>query len=134
MTYQLETIAGQAFVRISSTDGRKRTLTPLAAIADVKASIKSINAQRQTIEDEASSIVASMRQCLSDGSDTNMLRIRMSELKRLDSELIESLASSNEQINTIRSATTRAEAESIANAAHANIAAALSPLELGDLA
>lgn len=134
MTYQLETIAGQAFVRISSTDGRKRTLTPLAAIVDVKASIKSINAQRQAIEDEASGIVASMRQCLSDGSDTNMLRIRMSELKRLDSELIESLASSNEQINTIRSATTRAEAESIANAAHANIAAALSPLELGDLA
>lgn len=134
MTYQLETIAGQAFVRLSSTDGRKRTLTPLAAIADVKASIKSINAQRQAIEDEASGIVASMRQCLSDGSDTNMLRIRMSELKRLDSELIESLASSNEQINTIRSATTRAEAESIANAAHANIAAALSPLELGDLA
>lgn len=134
MTYQLETIAGQAFVRISSTDGRKRTLTPLAAIVDVKASIKSINAQRQAIEDEASGIVASMRQCLSDGSDTNMLRIRMSELKRLDSELIESLASSNEQINTIRSATTRAEAESIANAAHANIAAALSHLELGDLA
>ena len=134
MTYQLETIAGQAFVRISSTDGRKRTLTPLAAIVDVKASIKSINAQRQAIEDEASGIVASMRQCLSDGSDTNMLRIRMSELKRLDSELIVSLASSHEQINTIRSATTRAEAESIANAAHANIAAALSPLELGDLA
>ncbi|BBU70059.1 hypothetical protein [Fluviibacter phosphoraccumulans] len=134
MTYRIEIIAGQTFVGMTSADGRKRTMPPLIAITELKANIQALNEHRLAIEAEASNIVSSMRQSLAAGADTSAHRTRMTELKRMDYELVSSINSANEQIHATRAAATRAEAESIANAAHANIATALTPLEIGDLA
>ncbi|WP_211148866.1 hypothetical protein [Fluviibacter phosphoraccumulans] len=109
-------------------------MPPLIAITELKANIQALNEHRLAIEAEASNIVSSMRQSLAAGADTSAHRTRMTELKRMDYELVSSINSANEQIHATRAAATRAEAESIANAAHANIATALTPLEIGDLA
>ncbi|MGV1017063.1 MAG: hypothetical protein ACOYBW_06755 [Fluviibacter phosphoraccumulans] len=133
MTYRIEIIAGQTFVGMSSADGRKRTMPPLIAITELKANIQALNEHRLAIEAEASDIVASMRQSLAAGADTSAHRTRMTELKRMDSELMESLNTANEQINAIHSAATKADAQNIAEAARTSIADILKPLEIGEL-
>lgn len=134
MSYRIETIAGQTFVTFPSEDGRKRTLTPLAAISKARANIQAFKSERAAIEAEASGIVAAMRKSLAEGTDTTPHRTRMAELKRLDADLKSSIDTANDQITSIRAAATKAEAESIAQAAQAHIAATLQPLDIGELA
>lgn len=129
-TPRIETIAGQAFIAFTGNDGRKRTLPPLAAISEARSTIKALQTERAEIEAEASSIVVAMRTALAEGTDTDAHRTRMAELRRLDAGLKNDIESVNEQIGAIRIATTRADAENIANAAHALITAALKPLDL----
>lgn len=132
-TPRIEIIAGQAFIALTDNDGRKRTLPPLAAISEARETIKALQTKRAEIEAEASSIVVAMRTSLAEGTDTDAHRTRMAELQRLDAGLKDGIESVNEQISTIRIATTRADAENIANAARASITAALSPLDLSGI-
>ena len=132
MSLRIETIAGQPFITMTGTDGRKRTLSPLATISAIRANIATLQTQRAEVEIEATGIVAAMRKSLADGTDTTAHRDRMAELKRLDLELNTSVNTANEQINHVRTAAARAEADNIAATAQATITATLQPLDIGE--
>jgi len=131
---KVEIIAGQIFIAMTGADGRKRTLPPLAAITETRAVIHTLQSERTAIEAEAATIVTGMRQSLTDGTDTSAHRMRMAELKNLDAELNTRINTANEQINHIRAATTRVEAEGIAAAVQAEIDDILKPLDTGAFA
>ena len=73
-----------------------------------------------------------MRKSLAEGTDTTAHRDRMAELKRLDLELNTSVNTASEQINHVRTAAARAEADNIAATAQATITATLQPLDIGE--
>ena len=132
MSLRIETIAGQPFITMTGTDGRKRTLSPLATINAIRANITDLQAKRAAVEVEATGIVAAMRKSLAEGTDTTAHRDRMAELKRLDLELNTSVNAANQQITHVRAAAARAEADNIAATAQATITATLQPLDIGE--
>lgn len=132
MSYRIETIAGQVFINVPGLNGARKTLTPLAAIHELKMSTARMSADVKGVEAEAEAIVKAMRTALADGTDTLEYRKRMQALKAQNAELGHRIEAAHQQISSIRSAATKAEAEAMSADAASRIAATLSTIAIGD--
>lgn len=132
MSYRIETIAGEVFINVPGANGTSKTLTPLAAIKELKQSIAAMSADIRAVEVEAEGIVKLMRTALADGTDTLGYRERMQALKAQNTELRHRIEAADQQITSIRSATTKAEAEAMSAAVASRIATTLSTIAIGD--
>ena len=132
MSYRIETIAGQVFINVPGLNGARKTLTPLAAIHELKLSAARMSADVKGVEAEAEGIVKAMRTALADGTDTSDYRERMQALKAKNTELRHRIEAADQQITSIRSATTKAEAEAMSAAVASRIATTLSTFAIGE--